>query len=339
MVPLADLEFAQKFPFTKTGKRVIKELNVSFDGLGEAAKKSAAARLKAAFKRQAYFQPNLEGHRELLEDEILSYTLAKIYISAINNSRLYSQFARSNAESAFSRLEEERRETLKIRMAQEFGFDFGPTEEGRYSISVADFLSANTGIEVLKLVNQSVESGRVELNGERFSRLLSEKAFNEVLESLPSKAGGVPESVKAEALALGEAFVKKQRAAFAKISGRARPELFPPCMEKMYADLLAGKNLPHLARFDLSTFLNAVGMPEEEIIKAFGNASNYNEKTTRYQVRKILKGGRQGKGYSPASCAKIKTHTLCVAQCNVKHPAQYYRNMLGEAKKAKKAAK
>ena len=337
MVPLADLEFAQKFPFSETGKRVIRELGVSFGELSGQAEKSAAERLRAASRKEHYYHENLEGHSDLLEDEILSYTLAKIYLSVINNSRLYSQFARGIAETVFALLEAERRADLKIRLAQEFKLDFEPAGEGRYYISVADFLSANAGIEVLKLVNQSIENGSVLLNEERFSRLLSEKAFNEVFESMPVKVEGVPGTVKREALVLGEELVKKQRAAFAKISGKARPELFPPCMEKLYADLLAGKNLSHLARFDLSTFLNAAGMPEEEIIKAFGNAPNYNEKTTKYQVKKILKGGRLGKGYSPAGCATVKTHALCTARCSVKHPAQYYRNMMGEARKRKVA--
>jgi len=110
-------------------------------------------------------------------------------------------------------------------------------------------------------------------------------------------------------------------------------------MEKLYADLLEGKNLSHFARFDLTTFLNAVNMPESEILKAFSNTPNYDEKITAYQVRKLIKGGAQGRGYSPGSCSKIKTHALCVADCDVKHPTQFYRRELRKAKPKKESQK
>lgn len=336
MVLLSELEFAQKFPFSETGKRVIKELGVPVDGASEETKKRALARVRAAFERKVYFQLNLEGHREMLETEILSYPLAKIYLSVINNAKLFGSFAKSNADAVFALLEGERGESLKLRLAQEFNLEFDLAGNKFYSVAVVDFLSAETGSDVLKLVNQRVEKGRVFLNEERFSRFLSGRVFTEIVRSLPVSIEGIPESIKREALFLGDEFTQKQRAKFKSISGKLRVELFPPCMEKLYADLLQGKNLSHLARFDLTTFLNAVGMPEDGIIKAFGNAPNYKERVTRYQVKKILRGGRMGKGYSPASCAKMRSHALCIAQCNVKHPAQFYRRELSRAKQGGK---
>ena len=334
MVLLSELEFAQKFPFSATGKRVIKELGVSFGGLDERAKKSAAERVKSAFKSKPYFQENLEGHRELLESEVLSYPLARVYVSVIGNERLFSGFAKSNEKAALKLLLEERGEDFKIRLARELGVEFEPAGRNGYAVSVPVFLSAGMSDDTMKLVNQRVEKGMVFLDGERFARLLSGIASIRILESLPVPLDGVPLAVKNEAFELGSGLLARQRAVFEKISGKARPELFPPCMEKLYADLLGGKNLSHLARFDLATFLKAVGMQEGEIGRAFSNAPNYDEKTTRYQLKKILKGGRSGRGYSPATCAKLRSHALCIAKCNVSHPVQFYRQRLREAKAA-----
>lgn len=336
MALLAGLEFAQKFPFSDTGKRTVKELGVSLDDAGEDAKRSAVARIRAAFARKLYFVEHLEGHKEMLEAEVLSFPIAKIYLSFISQQKLLSLFARSNAESVFALLEKEKGDSLKIRLAQDIGIKFGLPEDGVFSVGVADFLSGSNGVPALKLVNQRVEKGLVFLDGQHFARLLSEQVFSSVLQSLPVKLEGIPEKLKSEAFALGAEFREKQNTEFKQMVGKVRPDFFPPCMEKLYADLLAGKNLPHLARFDLTTFLNAVGMPEEEMVKAFSKAPNFDEGITRYQIKKIIKGGRQGKGYSPASCEKVRSHALCIAQCNVRHPTQHYRNRFREEKKVPK---
>ena len=329
---MEELAFAQKFPFTKTSRSLIKQLNASFDSISEQTKKTAVARISAAFKRKTYSAEKLEGHSDLLENDLLSYPLAKVYLSVIDDSRLHANFAKSVSDSAFNFMEQERGGKLKLRLAKELGIKVDMPFEGTFSVSVPDYLASHTRMDSLKLVNQSVENGFVELNKERFSRFLAGRIFTDVIKSLPVPLDGVPRQVKEEALGLSDEVKHKRRVAFEKITGAIRPELFPPCMEKLYADLLEGKNLNHFARFDLTTFLNAVNLPESEIVKAFSNAPNFDESITRYQVRKLIKGGAQGKGYSSASCSKIKTHALCVADCDVRHPTQFYRRELAKAK-------
>jgi len=335
MIPLEELEFAQKFPFTKTSRSLLKQLNASFDSISEQTKRTAVTRISTAFKRKTYFAEKLEGHRELLENDLFSYPLAKVYLSVIDDSRLHANFAKSVSDSAFNFMEQERGGKLKLRLANELGIKVDMPSEKSFSVSVPDYLSSRIRFDSLKLVNQSVENGFVELNKERFSRFLAGRIFTDIIKSLPVSLDGVPRKVKEEALGLSNEVKYKRRAAFEKITGAIRPELFPPCMEKLYADLLEGKNLSHFARFDLTTFLNAVNLPESEIVKAFSNAPNFDEKITVYQVKKLIKGGNQGKGYSPASCSKIKTHALCVADCGVRHPTQFYRRELSKAKAKK----
>jgi len=334
MIPLPDLEFAQKFPFTKTGKRVIKELGVSFDSLSERTKKSAIERVSLASKKKPYFQKNLSGHRDFLIEEILSWPLAKIYISIIDNYNTTAGFSKGVAESVFSFLEGERGNELKVRLAQETELQFYMEESG-FSLTVSDYLAGDAANENMKLVNQEIEKGRVYINSERFSRMLASRVSAQIFLSLPVDVSGVPKEIIKTGLEIAHEIKEKRKIAFAKISGKVRPELFPPCMEKMYADLLQGQNLSHLARFDLTTFLSAVGMQGEEIAKAFSNAPNYDEAITKYQLKKILRGGSSGRGYSSASCSKVKAHGLCNANCNVSHPTSFYRFQLKNSKKEK----
>lgn len=106
--------------------------------------------------------------------------------------------------------------------------------------------------------------------------------------------------------------------------GPIRYEAFPPCMARIFESLKNGENLSHHQRFSITSFLGNIGMDKEEIIELFRALPDFKEKVTRYQVEHILgeKGG--GKKYLPYSCEKMRAIGLCVADCNVKNPLQYY---------------
>jgi len=200
MIPLEELEFAQKFPFTDTSRSVLKQLNASFDSISEQTKLTAVARISTAFKRKTYSAEKLEGHRELLENDLLSYPLAKVYLSVIDDSRLHASFAKSVSDSAFNFMEQERGGKLKLRLANELGIKVDMPSENSFSVSVADYLSSRARFDSLKLVNQSVENGFVELNKERFARFLAGRIFTDIVKSLPVPLDGVPKKVREEAL-------------------------------------------------------------------------------------------------------------------------------------------
>ena len=102
-------------------------------------------------------------------------------------------------------------------------------------------------------------------------------------------------------------------------------EAVPPCMDKMYSEITSGVNLPHMARFDLATFLVNIDMPHEDIVTVFSKASNYDERVTRYHLDN-LSGKKGGKKYSAPACARVREHGLCISRtCNVVHPLQFYQ--------------
>jgi DNA primase large subunit len=203
-------------------------------------------------------------------------------------------------------------------------------------VALSDFMQANTREDFLKLVNVALENGTVFLDRSAFVRFLSELAARRVTTSLPVPLKEVPSSLIAVAGQLKSQLAARQKAEFdLKSLGVVEADAFPPCMAKMYSELLSGKNANHAARFNLATFLAAVGMPLDQMVDVYRHAPNFDEKVTRYQLGKIAGKGKQR--YSPSSCAKMREYELCVANCPVSHPIQFYRRAKGSAPLPKEA--
>ncbi len=324
MVSPEQLRFAQKYPFTATAKNAIKSLDVSLGKISEDVRERAVLRVQNALSRKPYAYRIFGEDRELLENEVLSFPVAKIIVSLLEVPFAAERFAESVSDSALEFLRSADNPLDEATaLSSELKVKFDLDEETRFLVQLQSFLSIPFRHASLKLINRDVEKGKVFLEQEAFALFLSEKAFALVLESLPVQGQGFPPWLKEAALSISKQYTKKRRASFGRISGRVRAEFFPPCMEALYADLQRGKNLPHMARFTLTTFLNAAGMPQEEIVRAFSSAPNYSERITRYQVKKIC--SLKGRGYSPPTCAKLKSAGLCNASCSVKSPMQFYR--------------
>jgi DNA primase large subunit len=117
--------------------------------------------------------------------------------------------------------------------------------------------------------------------------------------------------------------------------GEVKAECFPPCMKEILAELQRGMNIPHTARFALTSFLVNIGMEVDEIIDLFATAPDFDEDKTRYQVEHIA--GERGKGveYSCPNCSTMKTYQNCVKDCRVFHPIEYYKRCKGREKRFK----
>jgi DNA primase large subunit len=85
------------------------------------------------------------------------------------------------------------------------------------------------------------------------------------------------------------------------------------------------------------SFLHAIGMDSEEIMKLFSAAPDFREDMTRYQVEHIT-GKTSGTEYSPPGCQAMKTYSICYNEddwCRrerpdgsgryVNHPLSYYK--------------
>ncbi len=325
MANLEQLLFAQRFPFSARAKEILKEIGLSLEDVPEETINRAVIMVSYAFKGKEYVLDIKSS--DLLEQEIAAFPVAKILVSLVGEDQLYRGFASMISKSAFFYLEKSpNRKQLALDLAEDLGIEFKLAEENGFFVSVTlnDFLSANFKSPALKLVNQSVEAGRVFLNVNTLCRFISGFVFSMILNGLPVPTAGLPSFYRAMASQLkGSKEVYSERVAF-KVEGKINPNAFPPCFASLYQKQMSGESLPHMARFLLASFLNAVGLPEKSIFDAFKKSPNFDERVASYQIKRIV-----AQNYAPASCEKVKGYGFCQEQdCRVKNPVGYYRRQL-----------
>lgn len=99
----------------------------------------------------------------------------------------------------------------------------------------------------------------------------------------------------------------------------------PPCIKKIYFDLVNGENVPHMARFVIATFFINIGVEKEKIVDLFRNQENFNEKRTIYHIEYLMGERGCGKRRMCPNCDKIKEYGLCISNCGVKNPLVLYK--------------
>ncbi|MBU0636414.1 hypothetical protein KKE06_05295 [Candidatus Micrarchaeota archaeon] len=326
----SELVFAQHYPFSSSAKQVLKKQAFELNQTPEGVIGRAALMLSAAAKGKSYVQEHLVHSPDLLVQEIQAFPIAKILVSAIDRPDLWDRFAELVANNTFFYLTnaKNRRETL-LELASDLKvkFELHNSELFLVRIPVDSFLQAGFKEDFMKLVNQPIEKGLVFLPENDFARFLSEMAREKTRDSLPVALPSIPKNLVEVARQLKEQLVHRQKKAFSfALAGKLDPNAFPPCIAKIYANLLEGKNVGHAARFNVATFLVAIGFAPGQIVELFKKTPNFNEKVTRYQVERIA--GRGKARYAPSSCAKIRSYNLCLAHCPVSHPLQFYEREL-----------
>ncbi|MEM2143034.1 MAG: hypothetical protein QXS20_07140 [Candidatus Thorarchaeota archaeon] len=188
-----------------------------------------------------------------------------------------------------------------------------------------------------KLVNRPVRLGWVPLTRSELNRLISGKFKKLILQSSIE----VPPVTERMALAILriESELSAAQPARQRVTG-AQTDLkaLPPCISQMYEDVGRGKSLSHEARFTLASFLLKIGMSVEDVTNVFQTSSDFVRGLAEYQVRHIAsKSG--GEGYTPPSCKKLQSSSLCPVYLNVSydplceyvvHPLKFYKTRLWE---------
>lgn len=196
------------------------------------------------------------------------------------------------------------------------------------------------GIETLRtqkrwmLVNRVVSRGYVYLSKRDLVRVLSEFVKRRVLElatEYSTYLREIPEDmIREDAERLRElvrdvrGFTEERLSREAIVKAGVREEFFPPCITNIMDSLMRGEHLSHAQRFALATFLLSAGADVEYVLDIFRHTPDFNEKIARYQIEHLagLRGSR--KKYSVYSCDKMRALGMCVAECGVRTPLQYY---------------
>lgn len=205
-----------------------------------------------------------------------------------------------------------------------------------YALPITDYLNVPPPLDPhWKLCNRLVANGYVLLQKNELARLVEEKVKDIIISKIKElknmiNEDEVPNIIKDVVEDLkSEISKRKPKVSYTiSIRGEGHEELYPPCIRQMLADLKMGKNLPHMARFTITSFLLSIGKSVDEIIDLFRNLPDFKENMTRYQVEHIagLRGSRTK--YKPPSCAKLRSYGLCPGAdriCSrIKHPLSYY---------------
>ncbi|MFP3268495.1 MAG: hypothetical protein RXO29_02780 [Desulfurococcales archaeon] len=217
----------------------------------------------------------------------------------------------------------------------------GPSLLYPFSVSFYSYLKSTkrlTGDPSWKLTNQMLLKGRVLLDRRRFIRIIEELIAERIsslyekyadLMKLPSLPPPIQEieaylkeslaNVLSKKIVEGRDYAKNQPLSI---------DAFPPCMKKIYQKAIEGENLSHAERFAIATFMIAAGADEEMLLEVFSHSPDYKEKIAKYQIEHLM--GKRGSGtkYRPYSCAKMKSFSLCIADCGTRTPLQkYYLNL------------
>jgi DNA primase large subunit len=265
--------------------------------------------------------------------------------AATKDSYLKRRYALAEAKRASALLKEEDREKIQT-IAENFNWKIKPTEKKGsqpydFTLDFTDFLKNATNLRSARgewrLVNRLMQNGEVYLTKTEASRLLEEEVRRHIEEKLDIKVESLPEPITKAMEQLNKLFSEiKAEIKLDELPKEVIIPAFPPCIQRLYDTIASGRNISHIGRFALTTFLINTGMTTENVINLFRTLPDFNERLTRYQVEHIA--GRRGSRtkYIPPMCATLQTHGVCYNSdeiCKtVRHPLTYYRKKIHTTK-------
>ncbi len=315
-----DLDLISKYPFLRKSKEYVASLNLSLSDMQKNPLYSASINLgKQRVLDALNGRINLDLSSKISKElAILSYAVARILVNLTGNRMIMSKYAESEAGQAYKFLMDEKRGSV----LDEIKEDLGLLVDDSNMIKFQDYLRLSSNISKYnqnwKLSNRILDSGFVKLNENDFPVLLKEAIRLRILE--PVNLAGIPDNFKETAKWINST-----------VSGTGSEieieevdkNALPPCISAMLASLESGTT-SHNSMFIIATFFTNLGLKVDNVVKIFSKSPKFSEEKTRYQLE-FLSGEKGGTKYTCPTCAKIKSYGLCVAECEVKHPLQFYR--------------
>jgi len=319
------------YPFTQEAAEYVRSTGYTLDNL--LAKTSfKAVRNRATERAAGAISGNIPEKRANTEveqlTELLSYPLARVMVSCLDDPILRRRYAMAEAKLAYRKMQAEGGDLTSL------AFDLGvhPQGTGPWKLHFAEYIRAAHRMHSpkWKLTNRDLHAGYLTVTREELGRLLEEMIREKVLKGLP-----LPVS---EDTCTGLAvYLDPLRSELAVMNSRQKADLgkveqgaFPPCIRKMLDEVARGTNLAHTARFALVSFLLRINMTSEEVMALFRSSPDFDEEKTRYQVEHIA--GASGTQYRPPACATMATYGNCPGEdelCRrIRHPLSYYERRL-----------
>jgi DNA primase large subunit len=334
MLTRADLA---KYPFLSEASEYVRELGLSTDELSAPEFSPVLDRAEKRLE-EALSKGRVSGDIANENAEILSFPVSNLILSLVGEERARRRFALAEAKRAYELLRHEDPEKLEyiasttfrwkvkrlgVRLGKRF-YDF--------SLSLPDFLHNSIHLREPRwnLPNRVVDHGFVLVTRDEAARLMEEEVRTKILdrsnrapEDVPKLLG--PRVERARGLVIKWLGVPTKY----ELPKVPMAEAMPPCVRHLVDSLDEGKNVQHMGRFALASFLLNIGTGEEEVVKLFKPATDFSERMTRYQVEHI--GGKRGgrTKYTCPMCTTLKTHGVCYKPdeicATIRNPLSYYK--------------
>lgn len=343
-----------RYPFFDAARRAARELDASIPALAAddaPAVERAEERVERALV-EGTTAPR-DPSRWTAHDELLSYPIARILVSLLDDPKAVDKYAAAEAATAAERFaaDEEGDDGLKSTTNVSVSLDHilgefeleeairaepadGVRGPQQFRIAVGRYLALSNADwgDGWRLVNRELADGEVrtrreELYGQDGTGLLVEAARRRVAEGLPfdldeESEEGLRDSLESELAALED--LLGERAEIGRIDA-VIPELFPPCID----DLLTRaetESLSPVEGFALLSFLAAIGLDAEAAI-VFCQDTTLSPDRIQYQVSRLADD--RGAQYPTPSCETLARYGICTDQANHReqadHPLELYR--------------
>ena len=351
-----------RYPFLAAAREAVERADVDLLAIArdeERVVERATERVERALTDGTIGAPRRDARIELL-----SYPLARVLVSLVDEHVLTRKYARAEASAAHDRFEtaadgaalkstsDDRVTTTEL--LDEFDLahhvhaldtdgsggpgtgsrDATAGSEDAYRVDVGAYLglAADMWGDEWRLVNRPLGGGQVPITHAELGDLLEKAIERRVADGLPL---AVPEAV-ADALAGPEGRVREtlSELELTREIDTVVPDLFPPCMRALLDSVRKGEHLEHHSRFAITAFLTSIGMSTDEIVDFYSVNPGFGEEITRYQTDHI-RGETSPTEYSPPSCATMQSYGDCVDmddRCEtISHPMAYYEGALDDA--------
>ncbi len=328
---------AAKFPFLREASEFAMGNGVDLDALitspsFEPSRKRGLERvLDALAQSEVSYKPLMSDYDRLIE--VMSYPYARMIVSLVGDRFLTKRYALAEAVRMNGILSGEDRATV-MAVSEELGVTSAVDPDGVIRMKFTDYLTLANRLKSVdwKLINSDIHSGMVHLPQDKFSRLMQNALQDKIESELPLMTpeeyrGHLRGAVDAAAMALEET-----KAKYSVTGGEGmKYDYLPPCLVRIMEMSRQGMNLPHSARFALVTFLKALGLDYDGIIRVFSESPDFDESIAEYQIKHITGELAGTEGYSPPECKTMKTNGLCHnpdGLCEkewMNHPLTYYR--------------
>lgn len=311
--------FLAKFPFLNEAKIIFKNRHYDENSITSGSIINAKKRIVDSLSIGRIELKEIANQTDAL-NEIASFYTERILLGLINNTfitnRVSISEAKSYHEKRFSSID-----WLSLqKVAQAMGIN-AKKNQNQIFVTIASFIQFAPDSIDYRLFYKTFNNGYVQISEYELKRITQESIKKKLDAVQPIKESLVQNQEIKNALFDLRKLVSQISAKKTKITINIGSKDHPPCIEKILRRLYAHENLSHYERWSLGVYLTNINMDQEQILNLYSNLPDFSEKITRYQLQHL-----ENKEYKMPSCEKMKGYGLCVAECNIFNPLDWWNN-------------